>query len=717
MGGVIALLSLYWVCLLVSGFLPAAVVPLALLTVPLVTLVPGGLLTILLDLTPRSVSGFAVYAVSLGVATVTVLVVATSVMFPLVGIERPLSPVVFGSVLTVTIAALTAGVYRRGTTVPRLRRPRPFPMAVALVALPSVAALAAGIMNRTGSAVGMYVLVASIVAVVLLTPTEYVPRSLYPLTVFSVGTATLLHRNLLTSYVLGADVQGLVATAERVAAAGVWSPEVSGVAVPAVTAVPAAVAALSGLGVHTTFKLFNVFAFAFVPLGVYLLGRDVFDETVGLYGALLLVFYHYTFAVTPGKQLISQLFVVGLLLTLRANDRGVVDDARTVIAVALPATGLIFAHYGTTYAIGTALLAASVVVTMANVRIDGYERRLDIAVPALLLLAATAWYWAADADTLAVLVSIPAVAVDQTTALLFAQSTAEGSGASYVASQTGPIEMLNVLLYVVVTVLLVVGVAARGLVSVNLLRRGEAPADLDYTALAVPLVALLAASYLLSLNLWADRVYQLVLVVLAPFVPYGYRVLDRGAERIGDRWRSPTWGFLATLLAALIVVNSGAAFALTGSASTSTFNPHANDRVFDGQDRAGVSWIGVHANITDVDPERSSDESRVSVDDPGNVQVFTDSVSAQLFRSMLPAEYTTVDVVVFKSEWRPVFDRDSIRDGYVYLRRPAVKEAAETGELPPTSISRRNARSITVSENVVYSNGVVEVVQTGNATG
>ncbi|MFC7070543.1 DUF2206 domain-containing protein [Halobaculum lipolyticum] len=713
--GVAGVIVAYWLAVLVAGVVPAATAPLAVLAVLLVTLVPGTLVTLLSGLAPETVARFAVLAVALGVATVSVLAVAASLLLPLVGVERPLSPLVFGLLVTALVVGLAAGVYRDGVELPAAPRLRPFPTVVALALLPSVAALAAAAMNRSGTAAGMYVFVGCVVGVVLLTTTRFVPRELYPATVFSVGLATLLHRTLLTPYVVGADVQGLVAAAERVAAAGVWSPGVGGLAVPAVTAVPAAVGGLAGLDAHTALKLFNVFAFAFVPLGVFVLGRDVFDETVGLYGALLLVFYHYSFSVTPGKQLLAQLFVVALVVTLRSSGGRVLRTPRTAAAVALSAAGLVFAHYGTAYAVGSALLVAAVAVTVARVGVDSYDRRLSVLVPAAVLVAATGWYRFADPDTLAVVSSVPAVAVDQTAAFLGGRSTAAGSGASYVAGQRGPIEFLNVVLYVVVTGLLVVGVAVRSLAVPHRLRERALPADLDFTALAVPLVALLAASYVLSLNLWADRVYQLVLVVLAPFVPVGYRAGDRLLGRVLERWRTPTWAGLAALLAALLVVNSGLAFAVAGSASTSTFDAGANDLVFDGRERGGAEWIGTYGGVVPVDGDGAA--STGEVDDPGEVQIYTDSVSAQLFRSALPPGYTTADVVHLRSRWRPDLDRDRVRDGYVYLRAPAVVDADGDRPDATSSIAAADAAALASTGNVVYTNGGVRVVHTGNATG
>jgi len=714
-GGVGAILGLYWLCLLAVGTVRPASVPLAVLAFLLATFVPGGLMTVLLGLTPRTFARFSVSAVSLGCALVGVLVVATSTMLPVVGVERPLSPLVFGLVLSATVAVLAGAVYHYGGEVPPVGRLQPFPIVVGLAVLPSIAALAAGAMNRTGNPVGMYVLVGCVVAVVALTATRHLPRDLYPPTVFAVTAATLLHRNLLTSYVIGADVQGLAAVAERAVAAGLWSPALSGISVPVVTGVPAAVAGISGLEVNTTFKLFTVFVYTFVPLGVYFVGRDVFDHEVGLYGALLLVFYHYTFSVTPGKQLVSQLFVVGLLLTLWSTGSGVSGDARKLIAVALLSVGLVLSHYGTAYTIGAALLVAAVVAPLVGVVSDTYTRRFGVGVPLGILIGATAWYGATDPDTLIRLASIPVVAVDQIAALVVGRATAQGSGASYVAGQRGPIEFLNVLLYVAVTALLVGGVATRLFGMVDRVRSRTVPDDLEYTVLALPLVALLAASYVLSLNLWADRVYQLVLVVLAPFVPVGYRAFDRVLGRSFDRWRSPAWTVLAVLLAGLLIVNSGVAFALVGSASTSTFDPGANDLVFDGREQAGVEWIGTHGGIGDL---RTGDTASTGgVDDPDQVQIYTDSVSSHLFRSALPPGYTTADVVLLRSQWRPVFDPDRIDDGFVYLRAPAVAAAADGRPLPTTSISEGNATAITTESNVVYTNGAVRVVQTGNATG
>jgi len=76
----------------------------------------------------------------------------------------------------------------------------------------------------TDSNMLMFVFVAGVLVVVAATAMRYVPQELYPITVFSVGLGTFLHQNLVTGFVVGADVQALYSTAQLLIEFQQWTP-------------------------------------------------------------------------------------------------------------------------------------------------------------------------------------------------------------------------------------------------------------------------------------------------------------------------------------------------------------------------------------------------------------------------------------------------------------------------------------------------------------
>jgi len=138
----------------------------------------------------------------------------------------------------------------------------------------------------------MFVFVAGVLVVVAATAMRYVPQELYPITVFSVGLGTFLHQNLVTGFVVGADVQALYSTAQLLIEFQQWTPELTGssISVPVVSLTPATVSLLTGLNLTTVFTVVNVVIFAFVPLLLYYLSNDVFSPEIGIFGCFFFIF-------------------------------------------------------------------------------------------------------------------------------------------------------------------------------------------------------------------------------------------------------------------------------------------------------------------------------------------------------------------------------------------------------------------------------------------
>ena len=686
----------------------------------LLMVVPGALLVHVLGIRTRSFGRFSLFAVGLSFGVFAAATTTASVLFPVLGFETPFSLssllVVLGVSLLVPLVALPYAkieIYR-----PDIDLSGPLSVVSLIVALPSIAALAAISMNRFETSVGMFLFVGYVLLVVLLAATRYLPANLYPLTAFFVSFSTLLHRNLLTDHVVGADIQALYATARTIMQAGYWSPALGGssIAASVVTAIPAAFATVTGLELAIVYKVIYVLLFAFVPLGMYYLSSDIFSENIALFGTLVFAFYHVSFYFTPGKQLISELFVILLLSVLfRKEEWGV----GRVLVIALLSIGLVQSHYAATYVYGLSLLAAAIGLTILERFAEGFENDLSIGYPLSLLVGATAWYAYASSELFGVLASIPASLLSQVVSLLAFESI-EGSGASYVAEQTTVLNQLNLFLYIAVFGLIGIGLGYQILVHIGEFYRSGESEHVEYTALAVPLFAFLGSSYFLIINLYADRVIQMVLVVLAPFAAVGYGYVAYGVgdarSRLGLGRNSPLrWVPIAVLVGSLLLFNSGLVFSLAGAADTSVFNPNAHDLAFSEEERAGAVWLNERTDIERIEADRSLTGSD-RTGSPERVRIYTDSTSAQMFRSELPSRYYTVEVSMLKSDFDPRLDPESIDQGYVFIRERSVLEGSGSTRVSPAYLSEAEARSLTESRDVIYDNKVIRIVETGNET-
>ncbi|WP_224332700.1 DUF2206 domain-containing protein [Haloprofundus halobius] len=712
------LLVAFWASTLVSASTPVFSGVRVLTASLLFLFFPGALVIRLLDLRVRSFGPFVVLSVGLSFAILSAVTITTSVALPALGVTAPLALVPLGVVLSLVVAGLVALVSSTDTELPRLNTDFGVstPVLALVTFLPTVAAVATILMDSSGNNAGMFLFVVATAFVAVLASVRHLPSTFYPLTVFSVALSMVLHRSLLTDHVVGADIQNTFFVSSVIGRAGVWSPEINGtsMAVPMMTSVPVSVTVLTGIGLPTTFKVTYALLFALVPVGMYYIAREVFDSNIALFGSLFISFYHLSFYFTPGKQLVSQLFVVGLML-LYVRTRLATTGSKA--AAVLLAVGLVHSHYAVTYVLGISLLVAVTGLFLTRRIVGKFDHGLSFSYPLILLGGATAWYVYSSQELVSTLASIPISLRDQIITLLLT-GIVQGSGSSYVAGPSTYLDDLRLLLYVVFSLLLTVGLARHALTQLRQIWDGEAPDYVEYTALAVPLLVFLCSAYFFTINLWADRAYQLVLVVLAPFMPLGYRILveDFNTVRsaISSRDFSPerasigrgSWTVLAVLLAVLLAFNSGMVFAVAGPAQTASFNPEAHDYAFSEDERAGANWLLVNTNITETEAYTPD-----QTDNSDEVPVFTDSVSSQMFRSELPDSYYTSETIDLKDRWDPQLDLDRVDRGYVYLRHRSVVDVDPDEPVSTDHLSKANETVITSTHHVVYSNGNASVVK------
>lgn len=669
----------------------------------LLTFVPGIVLTRLLGLEINRLGELLVFSVGLSAASLSILVVSTSVVLPSVGVTDPLAlyplAVVFSgflSVLTIAVWVTDAEFDRRQVDVTANR-------AVAgLSALLLLLAVAGAAMrNLTGDAYGIALFVAVAAASVIVVSTRLVRSSSYPMFLFALSLSALLHRNLVTSYIVGEDVQFEYFVSGFVTEAGVWSPDVGGsiAAIPVVTGVPTVYTVLAGIELVLVFKLINSFVFSLVPLGIYYLATELFDEEVALYGSLFFLFYHYSFYFTPGKQLLSQLFLVLLLLLYVRHDTS--RTGTSAIGVIL-AVGLVQSHYGTTYVFGLALLFGALTLFLSRRLVGGFSHRLSLAYPLGFLTGATVWYGYASPSLTIRLAELPFGLVEQILSL--ATGAPIGAGTTYVEQQTSLLQQLVLFIYALALFLVCVGVFWYTVENLRRLVRREDVRSVELTVLAIPLLAFLALSYVVILDLYADRVYQMVLPVVVPFLGVGFSLVYVNRERLRGSLR-PNWSVLAVVVAALFVLNSGLAFAAVGDADDYTFNENAQDYAFSDEEVAAAEWVESQPDIEPVQPGSTVDEDEV-------VPIYTDAYSYQLFRSIAPESFYNVEIIMLKDQWDPTLDPDETTDGYVFIRHNGVVDAdAQSEPVPITHLSSEEVSELTDDRTVVFENEDVTIVE------
>ena len=714
---VVALLALYWVNVLVLGNIGVVQLPLG---VALALFAPGFVLTRFTGMNTERTGVHVASIVGASVVVVALSTIGAAAVLTALGAERTLAFRPLAATLTGVLLALLALLYARGGSASRgdIGTLRMSGGKAALLCLPILGVVAAALMRQYGSNIGSFAFVAVLaISLVALWYRSEVGR-VYPLGVFAISLALLLHINLTSPHIVGADIQGLYAIANHAFLTKSWFPALAGYggSIPVMTAVPAAIAMLLGAPLLVTFKLLFVFLFALAPVVLYYVSEDVFDPDIAFFGASFFALYHLSFAFTPGKQLVAETFAVLALFALSVDSERAAQPALLVLFSA----GIVFSHYGVTYVFAVSLLVASILLAVARqVRMD-ITGRIPPAYPVVLLAAASVWYTLtapALADRIA---AIPAEMLAQFSVLL-SGGAVERSGVTYVATETTLLQYLNILLYGVLVALIAVGLmhllfatflSRPVLAGIGSRTGGDGPVASEYVALALPVFLFLGSSFVFVFGLWADRVLQLSLVVLAPLVPLGYRAIARAMPSgVTSRVTTGQAAPLVALLLALLLFSSGFAGAAVGDASTSTFDASANDLSFEADDLRAVEWLRTNPNIERSETAPAGEDDLLLVDHPERVQVYTDPGSYQLLRSTLSPRYYAVELVQLKNRWQPSVAPERVGSGYVLLREKAIVDTPDSGPVPPSVLTESEASQLRERGTVVYNRNGVQIVR------
>jgi len=664
-------------------------------------LAPGLITVYVFDVEPKTLGEHLFFSLGLGLSVFGVLTVLVGFFSSVAATDILPLEAIFGILLTVLICSSLIILYTRESTTKKINDNHtslqysinvtgPILIPGIAVCLPVLSILAAILMDTTGNNTLMYVLTTGITAVVVIGSTELLHRNQYSIFVFFVSVATLLHRNLITPHVLGADIQLLYYVSNLTAESGFWLPEISGPlsGLPIVTSVPAALSIIAGIDLAPVFKIMFTLSFAFVPLGIYHIYSHLFEEEIGLYAALFFLFYHITFYFTPGKQLMSEIFVVLILLMIFKYD---VDSLGTKVALGVLSFGLIQSHYAMTAVFGFALLFTSIVMFFSRSYRPG-DSPVSIRYPVLLIVASAGWYTFASRELIEKLIAAPqALAIRALVLVTGKSSEVGGSGASFVSQHTAStvsqqkilLEFGTLLIYFLFSVLLTIGLFYK-LVEILLDPTEEDETNIFSSVLAVPLFVFLGISYFVHLNLWADRVYQMVLIVLAPFIPIGYLKVRFAFGKLREQLSLPTidpvlpskWSLLACCAALLFTLNSGLAFAIAGVPTDPTFSSDVRSAAFNENEIDAAKWVKRDADVERIDYRRVFVIPRTTNRTfPNDVVVYTDGYTYQLFRSVAPANYYNMRYAQVPAN----ITLEGIQDGYIVIPKDRLATADSEG--------------------------------------
>ena len=330
------------------------------IVVAYVTFVPGLLLSSLLGIDNRLLATKAVYVVGLSFVFVMTIGAVISLFYPLIGIERPLSPASLATTFLLLVVALAALVVRQDTslTIEVPVRSLFTPSPIALLLLPFVSVLGTVYYQMQGSNVVLLVMLMVIALIpLLLVVTGRLNRSnsyqWYTLAAWVISLALVYHGGSWLPPYPGGVKAGHLTMIE-----GIWLPNAQGLGglLPNVILYPT-YAILGGVSLAAETALVNPFLVSVLPVVLFEMFRR---HTTQLYAFLsccvfMFSFPFYVLYPVGGRVASPVLFLA--LTGLALSDREFSPLARSSVTLAFSA-GVVVSHYGTAWVAMFALLGA-----------------------------------------------------------------------------------------------------------------------------------------------------------------------------------------------------------------------------------------------------------------------------------------------------------------------------------------------------------------------
>lgn len=693
-------------------------------------LIPGGLLLHSIGMGPQRGVIWLLYAIGASLVFGMIAGLLLSIILPLVGVEKPLTPIP----LTLPYLLLVSGVYlwirRRGTPldveleVPIRLNEIDIQHLLALI-LPLLSVLAITVLNGLEVTTPVVLLLGAIALVPAITVATRSSEKHFPLFIWSIALALLWHKSLWMGY----NYTGHLAVAE-IYESGVWGLEGNTLLINSV--LMPGFAHLLGVGIMTQMKVILPVFVAFLPVAMYVTFENYTTPRLAFLGSCLFVFAHPFYYQYPSVARASMPVFFLVLVGVVMSDKDSSDVYRRALSVVF-AFGIVVSHYGTSYYVMFTMFGAlGLLYVFRGVdrgvqrakstyskrsdggRVDDSRSFLERLRPLslsnyadiltwifVILYAVLVISWYLYIDNGSKFYALTVRVVDAFLALL--SGGGQGTTASRLATDYGAVSIrLSKYLYVLLGVLLALGLATTYLK--RFLGSEEPAFDDDYLAVATFLLVLFGGTFILSGEWGGGRPMMIVLSLTSIFPAIAALQIASAIGRVYKTVAARVKGIrpdidlqlrtggqitFSVILAVFLLLNSGvvAAVAVGGEAPSNvpTTDPGEINRVFDIQTHA---WLADHRD--------------------DRYQIYGDRRARAQTTDWLPAE------IAVQSERRPyrftkanlffALNDSDVETGYVVM----IYQNVEYDLVEVNYVTKRPIEAYELSldrRNKVYSNG------------
>ncbi len=192
---------------------------------------------------------------------------------------------------------------------------------------------------------------------------RFIPSNTYPFIIFTISLAILLHKSLITNYIWGWDINGEYFLANQIILNSFWNINLPYTynSMLSVMILAPILSNFIKLNLVWVMKIVYPFIFSLVPLGLFYVYRKQTSPPIAFYSVFffMIMFTFYTEMLSVVRQQVAELFLVLLLMLLVSADLD--KNKRSLLAVVF-GLSIIVSHYGLAYLMMIILIISTVIL-------------------------------------------------------------------------------------------------------------------------------------------------------------------------------------------------------------------------------------------------------------------------------------------------------------------------------------------------------------------
>jgi uncharacterized membrane protein len=323
------------------------------------TLSPGFLLLKILKIHRLGIAKTLVYSVGLSAAFIMSVGLCVNTLFPMFGINKPMSVLPVSLAIYGLILILGTIAYFRNkkiedwqitNEIPIIRWRVFFPL-LSIILLPFIAVLAALYMRTYQDNFLLLVIIAVVILIpVLVAIRKFIPESLYPLSIGSIALVLLLSQTLVSRYLIGWDIHEEYFYQMQILTNGYWGSTFSSNvnSMLSITMLGPIYSLMTSIDLIWILKIVYPLIFSVVPITLFFVYREHSDPRKAFFAVFFFMsmYVFFTEMTQLARQQIAELFFCLIILVIVDTD---LPLSKKRFLVAVFALALVVSHYGLSY--------------------------------------------------------------------------------------------------------------------------------------------------------------------------------------------------------------------------------------------------------------------------------------------------------------------------------------------------------------------------------